>query len=222
MDFSKAFDCFLHDLLIAKLDAYGLTTEALTFLYSYLKRRQQGVKINDAESIFKILLSGVPQGSILGPILFNIFINDLFLFINKAKLTNFADDNTIYANSAEMETLLDILEKESEVAINWFKQNEMIVNPDKFQAMVLGRHKQKETINLTINGAEIKGQNSVTLLGVEIDNELNFNNHKTNICNKAGNKINVLSRIQSFLGQKEKEALVNTFAYSNFNCCSLV
>ena len=61
-----------------------------------------------------------------------------------------------------METLLDILEKESEVAINWFKQNEMIVNPDKFQAMVLGRHKQKETINLKINGAEIKGQNSVT------------------------------------------------------------
>ena len=76
-----------------------------------------------------------------------------------------------------METLLDILEKESEVAINWFKQNEMIVNPDKFQAMVLGRHKQKETINLTINGAEIKGQNSITLLEVQIDNKLNFDNH---------------------------------------------
>ena len=85
-----------------------------------------------------------------------------------------------------METLLDILEKESEVAINWFKQNEMIVNPDKFQAMVLGRHKQKETINLTINGAEIKGQNSITLLGVQIDNKLNFDNHISNACKKAG------------------------------------
>ena len=111
MDLSKAFDCTPpHDLLIAKLHAYGLTTKALTFLYSYLKRRRQGVKIKDAESIFEILLSGVPQGSILGPILFNIFINDLFLFINKAKLANFADDNTIYANSAEVQTLPDILE----------------------------------------------------------------------------------------------------------------
>ena len=80
-----------------------------------------------------------------------------------AKLVNFEDNNTIYANSAEMERLLDILEKESETAIKRFKQNQMIVNPDKFQAMVLGRHKQKEKINLNINGAEINGQNSVTL-----------------------------------------------------------
>ena len=121
-----------------------------------------------------------------------------------------------------METLLDILEKESETARKWFKQNQMIVNPDKFEAMVLGRHKQKEKINLNINGAEIKGQNSVTLLGVEIDNELNFNNHISNICKKAGNKINAISRIQSFPDQKEKEALVNTFVYSNFNYCSSV
>ena len=88
IDLSKVFDCIPHDSLIAKLYAHGLTTKALTFLYSSLKRRQQGVKINDAESIFKILLSGVPQGSILGLVLSNIFINDLFLFINKAKLAN--------------------------------------------------------------------------------------------------------------------------------------
>ena len=78
--------------------------------------------------------------------MFNIFINDLFLFINKAKLANFADDNTIYADSAEMETLQGILEKESETAIKWFKQNQMIVNPDKFQALVLGRHKHKHIL----------------------------------------------------------------------------
>ena len=91
----------------------------------------------------------------------------------------------------------------------------MIVNPDKFQAMILGRHKHKETINLIINVAEIKGQNSVTLLGFEIDNELNFENHISNIYKKAWNKINVISRNQILLGQKEKVALVNTFVYSN-------
>ena len=139
-----------------------------------------------------------------------------------AKLANFADDNTIYTNSAEMVTLLEILEKESKTAIKWFKQNEMIGNPDKVQAMVLGRHIPKETIDLNINGEEIKGQNWVTLLGIEIENELNFHNHISNFYKNAGNEINAISRIQSFLGQKEKEALVNTFVYSNFNYCSLV
>ena len=81
-----------HDLLVAKRYAYGLSMDAITFIYSYMKRRKQGVKINDTESLFEILLSGVPQGSILGPILFNIFINDLLFFINYAKLAKFADD----------------------------------------------------------------------------------------------------------------------------------
>ena len=74
MDLSKAFNCIPHDLLVAKLHAYGLTEDAVTFVYSYLKRRKQGVKINDTESVFQTLLSGIPQGFILGPILFNIFI----------------------------------------------------------------------------------------------------------------------------------------------------
>ena len=140
--------------------------------------------------------------------------------MNKAILAKFADNYIIHANSVEMERLLAILENESETVIKWFKQNRMTVNLDKIQAIVLGRHKQKEKINLNINGAEIKGQNSV--IGVEIDNELNFNNHISIICKKARNKINAISRIQSFLVRKEKEALVNTFVYSDFNYCLLV
>lgn len=84
--------------------------------------------------------------------------------------------------------------------------------------MVFCRHKKKN--NLKTNRAETKGQNSVTLLGVEMDNEVNFNSHLSKFCKEAGNKTNAISGIQTFLGQKEIEALANEFVYSSFNCCS--
>ena len=88
MDLSKAFDSIPHELLIAKMYAYGFSKNSLVFFYSYVKRRKQNVRINNTHSIFQILLSGVPQGSILGPILLNIFINDLLLWISNSELLN--------------------------------------------------------------------------------------------------------------------------------------
>ena len=137
MDLSKAFDSIPHYLLIAKMYAYGFSINAVTFFYSYLKRRKQKVKINTTYSVFQVLLSGVLQGSILDPLLFNIFINDLYLWITKTDLLNFADDNTITAAERTIENLLSTLETESQAAIEWFKLNEMIVNPEKFQAIVV-------------------------------------------------------------------------------------
>ena len=93
-------------------------------MYSYLKRRKQGVRINDTESVLQVLLSVIPQGSLLGPMLFNIFINDLYLFIKDVELANFANDK-------------------GKSAIDWFKMNNMIVNPDKFQAMIMSCDKKE-------------------------------------------------------------------------------
>ena len=223
MDLSKAFDCIPHDLLIAKLHAYGFDENALTFIYSYLKRREQCVSVNNNKSMFQTLLSGVPQGSILGPLLFNIFLNDLFLFIKRATLHNFADDNTISAFSDNIKSLLEILTEQSNEAVNWFKHNNMIVNPDKFQALIVNRlGKMENSYPIEIQDTFINSQSSVSLLGVEIDNKLNFDQHIATLCKKAGAQINAISRLKTFLGMEERKVLIESFIYSNFNYCPLV
>ena len=217
---SKAFDCIPHDLLVAKLHAYGLSMDAITFMYLYMKRRKHGVKINDAESLFNILFSGVHQRYILGPILFN---SDLLFFINEVKIASFADDNTIYASKLDLNELLRLLEKESEAAIKWFSDKNMIVNPKKLQAIIINRQdKSNHNCCLTINNAEIKAKELVTLLSIEIDNKLNSENHVSKICKKANNQLNAISRIGAVLEQKEKEILIKSFVYSNFNYGPLI
>ena len=223
MDLSKAFDSIPHDLLIAKMYAYGFSINAVTFFYSCLKRRYQNEGINNTHSVFQVLLSGVPQGSILGSFLFNILINDLYLWITKADLFNFADDNTIGAAERTIEDLISILETESQAAIEWFKLNEMIVNPEKFQAIVVKKNaKMKDSYPLNINDLTINSENSVKLLGIEIDNKLSFEQHISTLCNKANYQFNAIRRIKKFMGFKEKEVLFNSFVYSNFNYCPLI
>ena len=94
MDLSKAFDCLPHDLLKAKLKTYGLSVGAVDLLDSYLSNRRQRVKLGPSTSNWEPLFKGVPQGSILGPLIFNIFINDIFHVIKKGTLYNYADDNS--------------------------------------------------------------------------------------------------------------------------------
>ena len=97
MDLSKEFDCISHDLIIAKLAAYDVDDTALKLIFSYLKNRKQCVRINNTYSNFENIITGVPQGSIVGPLLFDFSINDLFFFFESSSIHNFADDNTLSA-----------------------------------------------------------------------------------------------------------------------------
>ena len=196
MDLLKAFDSIPHDLLIAKMLAYGFSKDAVTFFYSYLKRRKQNVWINNTHSVFQILLYGVPQGSILRPLLFNISINELYLWVSKTGLLNFADDNTISAAENTIEKLISTLEPDSQAAIDWFKINEMVVNPDKFQAIVITKNcRMKDSYALIINNQTINSENYVKLLGIEIDNTISFNKQTSTLCKKSSNQLNAIGRI---------------------------
>ena len=111
MGLSKAFHFIPHNLVVAKLHAYGLDFDTVTFLLNYLKHQKQSVKINNISSFFRTILLGVRQGSILVPILFNIFINNLLLWLTKSELHSFTDDNTIAVTCKNLKDLLLTLKK---------------------------------------------------------------------------------------------------------------
>ena len=139
MDLSKAFDTTNHDLMLAKLKAYGFSNDALNLIHSYLKNRKQKVQINNKFSLERNVIAGVPQGSIDGPLLFNLFINDIVFFIQYSVLSNYSDDNNLFAIGKNKEGIKSLLLLDFETANKWFYENFMILNPEKSHFMCLGK-----------------------------------------------------------------------------------
>ena len=122
-----------------------------------------------------------------------------------------------------MEDLIKKLKRECEVALTWFRDNKMMVNPNKFQAILLNKSKPTHVkLTMDIGNEKIESLSAVKLLGIEIDDKLNFNNHINTICRSAANQLNALIRLRHFLETKERKALIQSFVLSNFNYCPLV
>ena len=129
-DLSKVFDCIPHDLIIAKLEAYGFQMDALKLVYDYLSNRKQRVKIKEEFSPWSDIEYGVPQGSILGPLLFNIHLCDLFYFLEGIDIASYADE-TLYIAKETKVSVINALETSSQKLFKWFSYNFMKANSDK-------------------------------------------------------------------------------------------
>ena len=177
-DLSKAFDCISHDLLIAKLHAYGFDTDSLRLIHSYISERQQRTKIDSTFSSWADIIYGVPQGSILGPLLFNIFINDIFLFTKVTKITNYDDDSTPYVCGSNVTNVINKLESDSILLLKWFRDNGMKPNEDKCKLLI---SKTDDKIALLVGSQIVNSSHSEKLLGITIDNNLTFKEHVSNL-----------------------------------------
>ena len=217
-DLSKAFDCISHDLLIAKLNAYGWSLSALKLVHSYLQNRKQITKIGSSYSLWEKIVSGVPQGSILGPLLFNIFLWDLFLSIENNYLTNYADDTTPYVIGNNPDEVVSELKDITEKLFTWFPQNEMKANLGKCHML----SSSTESLKFEISETVIHNSQSKKLLGVTFDNKLKFEKHIKTICQKANSKLNALARIAFYMELTKRRIVMNAFFASHFNYCPLI
>ena len=219
MDLSKAFDTINHELLIAKLGAYGFDENALHIVLDYLSDRWQRTKVNTSFSDWLELLCGVPQGSVLGPLLFNIYLNDLFYILLNTHTCNFADDTTLSVCDVKLEDLIHTLEDDSLTAIMWFEANYMKLNESKCHFLTRGT---EEVLFVKVGDEIVWESNTEKLLGITIDKNLNFNAHLSNICKKANCKVTALARAARILPFHKRRLMLKTFIESQFSYCPLV
>ena len=222
IDFSKAFDMVEHQILLKKLYHYGIRGTALNWLRSYLDNREQFVSVNGKDSSIKQIKYGVPQGSILGPLLFVIYINDIPNISNFAKFILYADDANIIVTG---NSIAEIEEQLSDLTIalsKWVNVNGLKLNLKKTNYMIFSRRKLGHNLNVVIEGTEIQRTSEARFLGVLVDDKLNWSHHIKTLKSKMSRYVGIMYRVKSLLPIQARLQIFHSFVQSHINFCSLV
>ena len=223
MDLSKAFDSICHSHLLQKLSEMGLHGNTVSWIESYLQGRKQKTAFKHVTSEENEVTSGVPQGSILGPILFLCFTNDLTAAFPEDTLVSYADDTQFLVTGKTTQQIKSKLERIIQKAEEWYKANSLMSNPSKTEIIVFtfNKHKNKDIPAITVyeNGKEIKleAKETIKVLGVHVDNKMTWNNHVTNLKNKTMGIVKHLHRVNKLLPLKIKLQLYDSLVASHLN-----
>ena len=215
-DISKCFDTISHELLILKLQYYGVHDTELDWFKSYLSGRQQSVNLNGKLSNPRGVTVGIPQGGVLGPILFLIFINDIVQSVNAGTCNIFADDVAIYTNGNNIKEA----ELKLQVCVNeigdWYKNNRLKINADKTNVMLItSRKHDSNELNVSLNGTSLRQVDTVRYLGLNIDSRLTWTDHVKQLCKNLSYKVFSLRRLSNTLSTP----LLNTLYKSTIQPC---
>jgi len=218
LDLSKAFDTLNHDILLKKLRFYGVKDSAHKLIDHYLRDRQQYVKIGDCQSNLIPISTGIPQGSILGPLFFSIYINDLPTACDSFKFIMYADDTTLYANieNFDQNDIDNEISQELEQINNWLAANKLSLNVKKSKFMLFHKLKQVPTISIQINNVTIDRVSHFNYLGITFDEHLSWENHINMISIKISKIIGIINRLKFVFPQRILFTLYNSLLLPHF------
>lgn len=224
LDFRRAFETIDRHLLIGKLEKYGFGPTVINWMREYLFNRTQKTKYDGKTSSPREVNYGVPQGTVLGPSLFVLYINDIVSVVEKCKIQLFADDTLLYCVGSDVKSVVDTLNSELKYIENWLNNNSLKVNTDKSNVMLItSRYSSLSTENhagVLFNNSRIKQVDEIKYLGVVIDKNLTFSSHAAYITNKIAKKVNFLSRIGKDLSPWTKTIIYKTIILPHLNFCS--